>query len=264
VCSSDLNVAVPMTILTPKTPPPYPAVLAFHGHGMGVNQILGHYPDDATRQRMTSEDENYAQRLAQDGFLVCAIEQQGFGERKTAVVNDTSENGNSCQHLATNYLARGYTLLGERVREGIAALHYLHTREDVLTDRMGCVGHSAGGTTALFLAALDERVHTTVISGYFCDFRASVLGMHHCICNYVPDLLQHMTIGAIAATVAPRRLQLLHGEHDPIFPYHGFHAPYAVTQQAYAVAGKPDNLTASLHPGGHRFVYPPARDWLMG
>ena len=252
-------VNIPLYILTPKTQPPYRPVLAFHGHGMGVRQILGHYPDDKTREEMLAADENYAQRLAEDGFLVCAIEQQGFGERITDVTND---GGNSCHHLATNYAGQGYTLLGERVREGLAVIHYLHTRNDVNLREISCVGHSGGGTTALFLSTLDTRIATTVISGYFCDFHASIYAMPHCACNYVPRLLTLANIGEIAATIAPRRLGFVNGEQDPIFPFAGFHTPYKVVKQAYAITTSPTNLSSETHPGGHQFDYAAARRWL--
>ena len=102
-------------------------MLAFHGHGIGVQQILGNYADEATRQKMLAADENFAQRFAQEGYLVCAIEQQGFGERVTEQV----ENGRSCRHLAFQYMMSGKTLAGERVREGIAAVNYLLSRDDI-------------------------------------------------------------------------------------------------------------------------------------
>lgn len=62
-------------------------ILAFHEHYPSVQYILGDYPDAETAREQLAVDNNYAQTLAQAGYLVCAIEQRGFGERKT---RDTS------------------------------------------------------------------------------------------------------------------------------------------------------------------------------
>src|SRR5262249_35925503 len=134
------GVAAPMFILIPKTPPPYKAILAFHGHGPGVQGILGHYPDANTEASELARDENYAQALARQGYLVCALEQRGFGERLTNQF-DTAM-GSSCAHLSFEYLLEGRTLLGERVWEAMLALTYLQSRSDVVPGVMGATGNS--------------------------------------------------------------------------------------------------------------------------
>jgi len=252
------DVPIPMYLLIPKARPPYKAILAFHGHGIGVQQILGNYADEATRQKMTAADENFAQQFAEDGYLVCAIEQQGFGQRVTEQV----ENIRSCRHLAFQYMMSGKSLAGERVREGMAAINYLLSRNDVESDFLACVGHSGGATTALFLSALDTRLTETVISGYFCDYQHSILGMPHCECNYVPDLLTLADIGDIASLIAPRNLLLINGRNDHIFPYEGFHKPYQTLQTAYHLMASDNNLSAYTHDNGHQFNCAATLNWL--
>ncbi|MGJ3237395.1 MAG: alpha/beta hydrolase family protein [Anaerolineae bacterium] len=248
---------VPMYLLIPHSPPPYRAFIALHGHGIGVNQILGHYSDAAVAAQMSAHDENFAQRLAEAGYLVCAIEQQGFGER---VTNQVSDAGYSCQHLAYHYIMYGQTLLGERVLEAMGALAYLLTREDVTT--VGCIGHSAGATTALFLSALDTRLTFSVLSGYFCDYHHSILAMPHCVCNYIPHLYKCADISDIASLIAPRPLFLLHGENDPIFPIEGFLQALPKLKTAYAMSRSEHNLSYKLHHGAHQFVYQWVQQWL--
>lgn len=252
---------IPLYVLTPTTPPPYKPIIAFHGHGPGVSLILGDYPDEAARRENVARDENFAQRLVQDGYLVCAIEQRGFGERLTNQVD--AERQNACRHLAFEYLMHGKTLPGERLRDALRTIDYLQSRDDIVPDTIGCTGHSGGGTTALFLAALDDRISTSVVSGYFCDYEKSILGMRHCECNYVPGLLTLGNIGDITALIAPRPLCLIQGENDAIFPLDGVHAPYKIVQQAYEVTGSSDACRLSVHPGGHAYHYATARDWFM-
>jgi Dienelactone hydrolase family len=46
--------------------------------------------------------------------------------------------------------------------DGIRAVDYLRTRPEVDPARIGCIGHSLGGKTALYLGAFDERIQATV------------------------------------------------------------------------------------------------------
>ena len=254
------DVVIPMYLLIPKRPPPYKTILAFHGHGMGVHQILGNYPDDETAKDMIAHDENFAQRLAEDGFLVCAIEQRGFGERITEQI---SEAGNSCRHLAMHYLMHGKTLIGERIGDAVSVTNYLITRDDIVPDYLGCTGHSGGGMTALFLGALDTRFNVNVVSGYFCDYQHSILAMPHCPCNYVPNLLSLAGIGTLATLIAPRRLRFINGENDALFPIAGFHKPISIVQCAYSLLDVHESLSVVKHTNGHQYLYDAGLEWFQ-
>ena len=92
------GVEAPMYILMPKTEPPYTPILAFHGHDPSVQYILGHYPDEDTAKiNYSNHHNNYAQALAEAGYLVCAVEQRRHGERLTAQTNEAAPR--SCRHL---------------------------------------------------------------------------------------------------------------------------------------------------------------------
>jgi hypothetical protein len=269
------GVQAPMYVLIPKTEPPYTPILAFHGHDPSVQYILGHYADEASADEATAvanqnKHNNYAQALAQAGYLVCAIEQRGMGERLTAQTGDTAVP-RSCRHLAFSYMMQGRTLLGERCWDGLCAINYLQTRSDVRPDVLGCTGHSGGGTTALFLAVLAQRITAVVVSGYFCSFQASILGMPHCECNYVPGILQLGEMGDIAALIAPRPLCLVNGRYDPIFPLEGTIEQFETVKQAYAADSRAASSRAAssranachlaIHSGQHAYHLPSSQAW---
>jgi hypothetical protein len=251
------GVETPIYLLIPNQPPPYKAVLAFHGHDPSVQYILGNYPDATSERENLNAENNYAQALAQAGYLVCAVEQRGMGERLTKQLN--SER--SCRHLAFDYMLHGRTLLGERCWDGICAINYLTIRPDVIAGRIGCTGHSGGGCTALWLAAIEPRITTTVVSGYFSSFKDSILGMQHCECNYVPSILEWAEMGELAALVAPRPLRLVNGQADTIFPVEAAKGQYETVERAYALCETPEACSLVVHAGGHVYRHGTALGW---
>lgn len=254
------GVAAPMYLLVPKTEPPYTPILAFHGHDPSVQYILGHYADMETAVRQHNAHNNYAQALAEAGYLVCAVEQRGMGERLTAQTGD-GPVPRSCRHLAFSYMMQGRTLLGERCWDGLCATNYLQTRADVRPGLLGCTGHSGGGTTTLFLSALAEQITAIVVSGYFCSFQASILGMAHCECNYVPGILQLGEMGDIAGLIAPRPLCVVNGRHDPIFPIQGTIEQFETVKEVYAANGRVQACHLAIHPGAHAYHLPSSLHW---
>ena len=252
----------PLYVLVPKAEPPYKSILVFHGHNPSVHYVLGSYPDEETRVEHLARDINYAQALAQAGYLVCAVEQRGFGERTSDLHGDL-ERPNSCRHLSFEYLLQGRTLIGERCWDGMLALTYLQSRSDLIPGRFGCTGNSGGGTTTLWLAALDDRISVVVPACYFCSFKHSILGIHHCECNYVPGTLQYMEMGDLAALLAPRPLRIIAGEGDPIFPIEGVKEQFGIVTRAYRLLGERRNCSLAIHEGGHAYHHRLSQEWFQ-
>lgn len=196
-------------------------ILVFHGHNPSVQYCLGNYPDAETEGRMRAKDNPYAEALALAGWEVFAVEQQGFGQRQTVRQRPLHDGSieSSCRDLSIQLQAVGRCLLGERIRDGMNVLTYLKSLDAY--DRIGVTGNSGGGTTSLWLAALDDRVDAAVIGSYFCGFRDSIYAVEHCDCNYVPALLELLEMGDLAAMLTPRPVCFINGEQDSIFPVHG-------------------------------------------
>lgn len=255
------SIRAPMYVLVPKTPPPYKAILGFHGHDPSAQYILGNYPNTQEAQENVALDGNWAQVLAQAGYLVCAVEQRAFGERISDQYRFSYRN--ACRHLAFDYLLEGRTLIGQRCWDGMVALSYLQNRSDVIPGAIACTGHSGGGTTCLWLSALDERIAVVVPSGYFCSFQASILAMEHCECNYIPHILEYGEMGDFAALIAPRPLRFINGERDPAFPIEGTRQQFQTVQAAYALLGAFDKLSLAVHPGEHAYNHALSHEWFQ-
>ena len=247
---------LPVYLLRPKTKPPWKPVLVFHGHDPSVQYVLGNYPDAQTKREQVALDNNYAQALARQGYLVCAPEQRGFGTRLS-----DQHTTKSCRHLAFSYLLEGRTLLGERCRDGQQAIDWLLARDDVVPGALGATGNSGGGTTTLWLAAIEERITVAVPSCYFCSFKASILDIVHCECNYVPGILELAEMGELAALLAPRPMRVIAGERDPIFPIAAVREQYQTAERAWALAGAAERLSLAVHPGEHAYHHASSHDW---
>jgi len=253
------GVQAPMHLLTPKHDPPYKPILVFHGHDPSVHYCLGNYPDEETARINLATDNNYAKALAEAGYLVCVVEQRGMGDRKSDLVADVFSHS-SCRHLSFFYQLHGRTLLGERIWDGICATTWLLSRTDIVGG-LGCTGHSGGGTTTLFLSALDERIKTVVVGGYFNSFRGSILAMEHCECNYVPGILKLAEMGDIAALIAPRQFCAINGEKDEIYPVQFAREQFKTVRKAYELNNASHACQLSIHSGGHAYNNQTSSDW---
>jgi len=118
------------------------------------------------------------------------------------------------------------------------------------------IGFSGGGLQALFLSALDERVNKTVISGYYHSYRDSILRTNQCGCNFIPGLYKYLEIGDIGALIAPRPLFIESGYEDKLNGPRGIldvKEQVQITQRAYEIFNRKENLIHKIHPAGHRW-----------
>ncbi|MHC4646067.1 MAG: alpha/beta hydrolase family protein [Planctomycetota bacterium] len=206
------DAVMPVYVLLPKTlPRPLPVVIALHGHGYGVKDIVGIGKDGADRDEPEGYQKDFGIALCRRGFAVAAPEISCFGERLTDFSHLNKKLGqgqpSTCKHTAVLASHLGGSVLGLRVLDTKRLVDYLETRKEIDTSRLGMMGISGGGMLTFFSTALDERVKTCVISGYFCTFRDSILAVSHCPCNYVHGLHEFGEMSDIVGLIAPRSMR---------------------------------------------------------
>jgi len=153
---------MPVYLLIPKHgAKPLPVVLAFHGHGYGVKDIVGLWEDGRERNTPDGYHKDFAVDLCRAGFAVAAPEISCFGERQTDFSSlDTlfgQEVPTTCTHSAMLAFHLGISVVGLRVHDGMRLVDYLETRKDMDVRRLGAMGISGGGMHTFFSACLDER-----------------------------------------------------------------------------------------------------------
>jgi dienelactone hydrolase len=262
---------MPCYVLVPRhTKPPYKPVIALHGHGSwGARGLVGIATSDIEREFIKLHNYDYAQQLAQRGYLVFAPVMRGFAERSEPAFAQSHDSNpdarmwiSSCKQLSLDALLCGKTLLGLRVWDVMRLIDYIKTRPEPMIQGLGCVGLSGGATITLFAAALDSRISSAVVSGYFSTFRESIMSIDHCVCNYIPGIVKYAEMVDIAGLIAPRPLLIETGRHDPIFPTEAAQRAFVELQPIYQRFDAPANLTLDQFDGGHQWSGQKAYDWL--
>ncbi|OXM85397.1 alpha/beta hydrolase family protein [Paenibacillus rigui] len=248
------SVTVPVLVLIPKQGNgPWPAVVACHGHSTGQHEAVGMAYDGSFMDDPGIHN-RFAVELVRRGMLVAFPEIMGFGARRQSellLANPEGGGPTSCGTLASHLLAYGRTLAGMRIYEALRCVDYLQSRDDVDGGKIGAFGFSGGGLISSFAAGLDERIRATVLCGYTNTFKGSILGMHHCIDNYIPGLLLYTEQPELIGLIAPRDLFVESGEQDPIFPVSHARAAIQELQSLYASLNAADRFGSDIFPGGH-------------
>ncbi|TVQ29531.1 MAG: dienelactone hydrolase [Spirochaetaceae bacterium] len=235
---------------------PAPTVIAFHGHGYGVKDIVGLWEDGSERETPDGYHTDFALALARLGFLVAAPEISCFGERSTDFSHLERPFGgpvpSTCAHTSALAFHLGGSTVGLRVLDARRLVDYLLTRDDVDGERIGAMGISGGGMQTFFSMCIDERIRAGVVSGYYCSHRFSIFDVFHCPCNYVPGLAEFGDVHDLVGLIAPRPLFVEAGTHDEIFPVEGVRRSVDLGSRVYRVFGASGYPEVEYFEGRHR------------
>jgi dienelactone hydrolase len=249
---------MPVYLLFPRAgKAPFPAVLAFAGHGYGVKDIIGLWENGEERPESDGYHQDFGLELCRRGFLVVAPETAGFGERQTDYGYLDQTLGQpvptQCEQTAALAFHLGGSVIGLRVHDVFRLVDWLETRGDVDMARLGAMGISGGGTTSFFSTCLDERIRACVISGYYSTFQDSVLAMSHCACNFVPGLYRFGEMYDLVGLIAPRPVLVEAGTHDPIFPIAAVQAGVRMARErVYRLWNSEKVFETDIFEGRHR------------
>ena len=230
----------------------YPLAICLQGHGKGMHVSMGRRKYES--EKPDTGDRDVAIQALKRGYAALSLDQRGFGERRTDVEMPTGKDGSpKCQVTAMNALMVGRTLIGERCWDVSRAIDLALTYPEIDGDRILCTGNSGGGTTTYYAACLDERIKVAMPSCAVCTYESSICSIYHCVCNYIPRIARYMEMGDLAAAIAPRKLIVINGAKDPIFPQTGVEQCFDTIKSIYTAAGVPDHCALATGEGGHRY-----------
>ena len=247
---TEKNYSAPAHLLIPDMPmnKKPPVMICLQGHSKGMHISLGRaiYPGD--EEIIASGDRDFAMQAVKRGFAALTIEQRGFGE------SGGTEKGPACQQPAMAALLLGRTLIAERVWDVSRAIDVLETHfPQVDSERIGIMGNSGGGTATFYTMALETRIGAAMPSCAFCTYKDSIGEILHCVCNYIPGIMNWFDMGETAGLSAPRPMVIVSGLKDDIFPVEEAKEQFTVAQKLYTACGAEDKVRHVIGPEGHRF-----------
>jgi dienelactone hydrolase len=200
-------------LLVPEGEGPFPAVVCHHQHNsaihLGKSEPAGVAGDPL---------QAFAPALASRGVLVLAPDSLCFEDRRRGRAGREPHDDDGRRHFneLCYRLVRGDTLARKVVSDSALAVSLLEAMASVDGRRIGMLGHSYGGNTVLFHAAVDERVRFACSSGAACSYRrriASGTGIE--LASVIPGFTERFDVEDLVRCIAPRPLLLVSATDDP-------------------------------------------------
>jgi dienelactone hydrolase len=247
--------ALPAYLLVPRDIPAgetRPGVLASHGHvESGMEHIAG----------VEEGPRSYGLWAVRAGYVTICPSWWGWPGRDGHLA-EVGEGRDKCNVIGMAAAMYGMNPTALHVQDGAAALDALSARPDVDADRLAVIGNSYGGRSAMWLAALDDRVTACVASGSMNTFRERSLKLSSCGIQCLPGLLRYGDVPEVFSLVAPRALQLQAGKGDGLITPADRDAMAGTVRRAYEGLGAAEDFEYVLHPHGHTLSWEHAAPFL--
>jgi dienelactone hydrolase len=247
---------------TAKKDPGFPAILAMHQmNDYGKDEVAGIHG---------SKDYGYGYELAKRGYVVIAPDYLSMGERIFL----------GKQKFDTLPFYKKYpnwSMVGKDIQDSMSAIDVLYTMNVVDQEKIGVIGHSHGGSNAIFAMAMDERISAGVSN---CGF--SVISEEgKCLewssedeYIYFPTLRHYLLekkelpfdLNEVAALIAPRPWCNISAYYDKTLGNQEFLAGVGTQiNQVYKLYDKQNHFCFLMHGNDHSFpkyARSLAYDWL--
>lgn len=195
--------------------------------------------------------------LVKKGFIVFAFDPVGQGERMQYYEPQTDESvvgGPTTEHSYAGAQAfiTGSSQARHMIWDGIRAVDYLLSREEVDPARIGITGRSGGGTQAAYIAALDERIYATAPECYITSFIRLLqsIGPQDAEQNLPAGIARGIDHADLLAVRAPKPALMLTTTRD-FFSIQGARETATEVSGIYKAYGKGDNFGMAEDDAGH-------------
>ncbi|MBA4018671.1 MAG: hypothetical protein C0483_16010 [Pirellula sp.] len=225
------------------------------GRVPGVVGSCGHSANGKAHEAYQS----FSQGLARQGYVCLIFDPIGQGERLQYVDENLKARmgtGTSEHMLAGNQ----QSLVGEffgawRAWDGMRALDYLLSREEVDPKHVGITGNSGGGTMTTWLCGVERRWTMAAPSCFVTSFLRNLenelaADTEQCPPGVIAAGLDH---GDFIACMAPRPVVLLTQEQD-YFDVRGARQTFEEVRHLYKLLGAEENISLFTGPGGHGYA----------
>ncbi|MGF1583835.1 MAG: acetylxylan esterase [Bacteroidales bacterium] len=186
--------------------------------------------------------------LVHKGFIVFAFDPVGQGERmeyfdpatgRSIVGGPTSEHS----YAGAQAFISGSSQARYMIWDGIRAVDYLLTRDEVDPERIGITGRSGGGTQSSYLAAIDERIYASAPEAYITSFTRifQSIGPQDAEQNLFNGIKKGIDHADLLAVRAPKPTLMITTTND-FFSIQGAREAEREVSRIFSAYGKPDNF----------------------
>lgn len=221
--------------------------------GPAVLYLSGHTPDgyrDPTYQHKILN-------LVKKGFIVFAIDPVSQGERlqyydpdsgRSIVGSATREHS----YAGTQAFITGSSQARYMIWDGIRAVDYLFSRDEVDPRRIGITGRSGGGTQTAYVAAFDERIKAAAPEAYITSFTRllQTIGPQDAEQNFYHGIAAGLDHADLLEVRAPRPTLMITTTED-FFSIQGARESAREVANIYEAYGEPDNFNMVEDGGSH-------------
>lgn len=202
--------------------------------------------------------QSFAQGLARQGYLVLIYDPIGQGERIQYLTSDRkSRYGIGVQehlHMGNQMFLTGESLSSWFAWDGIRAVDYLLSREEVDPNHIGVTGNSGGGTQATWLCGVEPRLSMAAPSCFLTTFRHNVenelpADIEQCPWRALNLGLDHSDF---IAAMAPKPVILL-GQEKDFFDVRGIEESFSRLKHLYRLLGAEQNIQLFIGSGYHGY-----------
>ncbi len=203
---------IPAFLFTPNGRETLGGVVVFHQHNgefhFGKSEVAGIVGDAF---------QAFGPALARRGLAVLAPDAITFEDRRGAVQGTEPDLYDWLQHYnaMSHRLLEDDLLMRKCLDDAQRALSALLQTTGIDAARVGVAGHSYGGTTALYHAAVDARCKFACISGAVCSFETRLReGTGILLFETVPGLARQLGHQDLLAAIGPRPAMVVSGTQD--------------------------------------------------
>jgi cephalosporin-C deacetylase-like acetyl esterase len=207
--------------------------------------------------------------LVKKGFIVFAFDPVGQGERleyydpesgKSVLAVSTGEH----TYSGSQTFITGGSQARYMMWDGIRAVDYLLSREEVDPERIGITGMSGGGTQSAHIAALDGRIHAAAPSNYLTSFTRLLesIGPQDAEQTLPSGIKRGIDHADLLAVRAPKPALMLTTTRDA-FSIQGARETAREISRIYKAYGKEENFGMVEDDAGH-VVTPKNREAMYG
>lgn len=234
-----------------------PALLFSHGHcAYGIDSMCGVRGLDEGDNHLRA----YALFAVRSGYVVLAPAWWGWAGRDGHL--DLVRGRDKCNVIQMAASMYGLNVLDLHTQDAEAAVDALIARAEVDSERIGCVGMSYGGRTAMWFTIFDERIRVCVAAGIMNTFRERSLKLASCGIQFPHGLLRYADVQDLFCLIAPRPLMLQVGAKDPLITPSDREMIALNVRRAFRLCGAEESFTFDLHDEGHLFLWDSAEEFL--